>query len=225
MDRARPETAESTVAGRRRKDRRLWRGAFAASLAVHLLVLLLGDRRPIPLAPFAAAGPKAGDDRAAAGGMEALNVRVPPRPPVTPPAIPIEVTVEIEPLDLEPEVTFDMAAVLGEPGPPGPPGLADGDGEGDGGTATEGLRRVLPPTPRGMIIPPANNDLRGTEIEVWVFVDERGRVVPDSTRLNPVTRNGRFNRQLIQEAAQWVFRPGTLDGEPVATWFSYVISM
>lgn len=225
MDRATREAAESTVAARRRRDRRFWRAAFAASLVVHLLVLLWGGQRPIPLASFAAAGPKVGDERAAAGGMEALNVRVPPRPPVTPPAIPLEVTVEIEPLDLEPDVTFDMAAALGEPGPPGPPGLADGDGEGDGGTASDGLRRVLPPTPRGMIIPPANKDLRGTEIEVWVFVDEHGRVVPDSTRLNPPTRNRGFNRQLIREAAQWVFRPGTLDGEPVAAWFFYMIFM
>lgn len=225
MDRARREAGEPTVADRRRRDRRLWASALAASLVLHLLVLLSGGRRPIPLASFAAAGPRAGDDRAAAGGMEALNVRVPPRPPVTPPAIPVEVTVEIEPLDLDPDVTFDLASALGEPGPPGPPGLADGDGEGDGGDARDGLRRVLPPTPRGMIIPPANKDLRGVEIEVWVFVDEHGRVVPDSTRLNPPTRNRGFNRQLIREAAQWVFRPGTLDGEPVAAWFFYMILM
>lgn len=222
---ARRETAELTVSARRRRDRRLWRNAFAASLLVHLLVLFWGGGRPIPLAPFAAAGPKAGDARAAAGGVEALNLAVPPRPPVAPAAIPLEVLVEIEPADLEPDLTFDMLAVLGEPGPAGLPGLAEGDGEGDGGTAQDGLQRVLPPTPRGMIFPPANKSLRGTEIQVWVFVDEHGRVVPDSTRLNPPTRDRGFNRQLIREAAQWMFRPGTRDGQPVATWTHYKIEI
>lgn len=225
MHPARRETVELTVSARRRRDRSLWRSAFAASLLIHLLVLLWGGGRPVPIAPFAAAGPKAGDARAAAGGVEALNLAVPPKPPATPPAIPLEVVVEVEPTDLEPELTFDVLAVLGEPGPPGPPGLAEGDGEGDGGAAQDGLRRVLPPTPRGMIIPPANKRLRGTEIQVWVFVDQHGRVVPDSTRLNPPTRDRSFNRQLIREAALWVFRPGTRDGQPVAAWFPYVISM
>ena len=76
-----------------------------------------------------------------------------------------------------------------------------------------------------MIIPPANKGLRGVEVQVWVFVNEHGRVVADSTRLDPPTRDRGFNRQLMREAAQWVFRPGTLDGKPVAAWFPYVISM
>lgn len=48
---------------------------------------------------------------------------------------------------------------------------------GDGGNADEGRYRLEPPTPRGMIIPPANKSLKGTKVEVWVFVDERGKVV------------------------------------------------
>jgi hypothetical protein len=76
-----------------------------------------------------------------------------------------------------------------------------------------------------MIIPPANDELRGTTVEVWVFVDERGRVVPDSTRLNPPTRDRDFNRRLIREAAEWVFRPAMQAGEAVASWFPYEISM
>ncbi len=217
---------ELAVAARRRKDRKLWRTAMAASLLVHLLALLLGGSPPIPPSPFAAAGPKAGDDRPAAGGMQALNVLVPPSVPLVPPPIPLPVEIEIAPVELAPEPVLEVAAVMGEqPGLPGPPGLSDGDGEGDGGTAAEGLRRVLPPTPRGMIIPPANKGLRGVEVQVWVFVNERGRVVADSTRLDPPTRDRSFNRQLAREAAQWVFRPGTLDGKPVAAWFPYVISM
>jgi hypothetical protein len=76
-----------------------------------------------------------------------------------------------------------------------------------------------------MIIPPTDPDLRGTRIQVWVFVDEGGRVVPDSTRLDPPTRDGAFNRRLIREAAEWVFRPATQEGRAVASWFPYRIIM
>ena len=76
-----------------------------------------------------------------------------------------------------------------------------------------------------MIIPPDNDRLRGTEIQVWVFVDERGMVVADSTRLDPSTRDGDFNRRLIREAAEWTFRPAQQDGEAVASWFPYRIRM
>lgn len=217
---------ESAVAVRRRKDRKVWGAAMAASVLLHLLILSARGAPPIPPSPFAAAGPKAGDDRAAAGGMQAMNILVPPTVPLAPPEIPIPVEIEIEPLEMVAEPVLDVAAVLGErPGLPGPPGLENGEGAGDGGTASEGLRRLLPPTPRGMIIPPANKGLRGVEVQVWVFVDEHGRVVADSTRLDPPTRDRGFNRQLVREAAQWVFRPGTLDGKPVAAWFPYVISM
>ena len=89
----------------------------------------------------------------------------------------------------------------------------------------EGRFRLVPPTPRGMIIPPANDALRGTTVEVWVFVDEQGRGVPDSTRLNPPTKDRRFNQRLIREASEWVFRPAQQAGKAVASWFPYQISM
>jgi hypothetical protein len=76
-----------------------------------------------------------------------------------------------------------------------------------------------------MIIPPDNNRLRGTEVQVWVFVDEVGRVVADSTRLDPSTRDGDFNRRLIREASEWTFRPAQQDGAAVASWFPYRIRM
>jgi hypothetical protein len=76
-----------------------------------------------------------------------------------------------------------------------------------------------------MIIPPANKNLKGTMVEVWVFVDERGRVVADSTRLNPPTKDRGFNERLIREASEWVFRPATQAGQAVASWFPYQISM
>ena len=210
---------------RRREDRKMWRKAFLASLVFHLLVLIAGSDGPIPVSPFAAAGPKANDDRAAAGGMQVLTLVTPPPRPIVRPRVPLPVEIEIEPIELEDDVVFDAAALLGERPGPDNAGLENGDGEGDGGTAAEGLRRLLPPTPRGMIIPPSNRNLRGVEVQVWVFVDASGQVVADSTRLDPPTRDRGFNRQLIREAAQWVFRPGTRDGQPVAAWFPYRISM
>jgi hypothetical protein len=76
-----------------------------------------------------------------------------------------------------------------------------------------------------MIIPPTNKKLRGSAVEVWVFVNEGGRVVADSTRLNPPTSDRGFNRRLIEEAAEWVFTPAMKEGKPVAAWFPYTISM
>lgn len=211
---------------RRQRERRIWRRALLASALLHLAIFLGWRGNVIPESPYAAAGPRAGDARAAAGGLQAMNLSTPPPVPVRPPPIPVPAYVEVEPVEFDPVIELDASALLGEkPGPLERPGLAGGTGAGDGGTAEEGLYRLQPPTPRGMIIPPANRDLRGTTVEVWVFVDERGRVVPDSTRLNPPTKNRDFNRRLIQEAGEWVFRPAMREGKAVPSWFPYTISM
>ena len=136
----------------------------------------------------------------------------------------MEITPPVE-FDIEPDV--DLSDLVGESAGvlPGPPGIPGGTGRGDGGTGTEGLFRLVPPSPRGMIIPPNNPSLRGREVEVWVFVDATGKVVADSTRLNPPTSDRGFNRRLIEEAAEWVFNPAMKGGEPVAAWFPYTISV
>ncbi len=208
------------VRTRRRKERKLWRTALVVSLLFHLLVLVFGGRRPIPLSPFAAAGPKAGDTRAARGGMQTMNITVPPPRPIVPPPMPVLAEIEFDPVEFDSEPQFDLAALLGERPGDGPPGL-DGDGEGDGGDATEGTATVTPPKPRGMILPPDHKDLKDNEVTVWVFVNEHGQVVADSTRLEPPTRNRDLNRQLIQRAAQWIFLPATRHGQPVAAWTNF----
>jgi hypothetical protein len=158
--------------------------------------------------------------------MQALNVRTPPANPIVPPPIPIPTEIAIEPVQFVEQMQIDPASVAGdEPGQLEAPGLALGTGLGDGGTSDQGLYRLQPPVPRGMIIPPDNDRLRGTEVQVWVFVDETGRVVADSTRLDPSTRDGDFNRRLIREASEWTFRPAEQDGEAVASWFPYRIRM
>jgi hypothetical protein len=136
------------------------------------------------------------------------------------------ISLEDIPVEFDFEPQLDLAAAMGEaPGTSeGPPGIEGGQGRGDGGTAEQGFFRVVPPSPRGIIYPPSNKKLRGKSIEVWVFVDATGRVVADSTRLNPPTSDGGLNRQLIREAAEWVFHPAKRDNEPVASWFPYTIS-
>jgi len=211
---------------RRRRERKVWRTALLVSLAIHLLVFIGWRGSVIPASPFAAAGPRAGDRRAAPGSMQAMNLATPPSRPIIRPPAPLAVAIEVEPVqfDMEPEIS--PSSVIGDaPGVGEGPGIADGKGKGDGGNAEEGLFRLNPPQPRGMIIPPANKSLKGTTVEVWVFVNEQGKVVPDSTRLNPPTSDKGFNQRLIREASEWVFRPATRGGKAVASWFPYQISM
>lgn len=221
-----PPPADSDVRGRRRQERRIWRNALLASLFVHVLVFLIWRHQSLPLSPFAAAGPRAGDFRAARGSMQAMNMRTPPSRPIVPPPVPVPTLEDVDPVDYEEEVTFEQPSLAGDSrGALEAPGIETGTGRGDGGDAAEGLNRMTPPTPRGMIIPPMSKKLKGEQVQVWVFVDERGRVVPDSTRLRPPTSDGDFNKRLIDEAAEWIFLPAQKGGQPVATWFPYTISM
>ena len=220
------ESPEMTARDRRRLDRSVWRTGLLISVLFHALLFLAWRGSVVPDSPLAAAGPAAGDNRAAAGSMQALNVRTRPSVPIVPPPLPIPTDIAVEPIEFVAEVEVDPASVAGDaPGELDAPGLDVGTGLGDGGTADSGLFRLQPPVPRGLIIPPDNDRLRGTEVQVWVFVDEAGRVVADSTRLEPATRDGDFNRRLIREASEWVFLPAQLDGEAVASWFPYRIGM
>ena len=194
---------------RRRHERRIWRTGLWLSLLVHLLIFWGWRGTVIPLSPFAAAGPRAGDNRAASGSLQAINVRTPPSVPIIPPPIPIPTDVAIEPIEFEQEVVLDPASVLGDE-----PGL----------NSDEGLFKLQPPVPRGVIIPTNHNSLRGDTVQVWVFVNERGRVIADSTRLDPPTRSRDLNRQLIREASEWMFRPAVREGKAVSSWYPYKIS-
>ncbi len=227
----RPRDFELSLGERRDREQARWRRSLLVSLGVHVLVGLffLGTRPVIPPSPFSAAGPQNNDDEAAAGGMQVVTIRVPPQEEIIRPPPPIETpSLEFRPVEVAdvPQVEVELAQLAGElPDPDTGPGTTNGEGQGDGGTTEEGRFTLVPPSPRGMIIPPTNRDLRGREVEVWVFVDVRGRVVADSTRLNPPTGNGDFNRRLIREAAEWIFNPARRGEEAVASWFPYKISM
>ena len=222
-----PSTHDLTAPDRRKRDRSIWGTALLLSVLVHLVVVVaFRSGPPAPPSPFAAAGPRRGDFRAAPGSMHAMNIRTPQPARIIPPPKPIEVQIQVQPVEFDEVAQIDPASVIGQaPGTGEGLGKAGGTGKGDGGNADEGYYRLEPPMPRGMIIPPSNKSLKGTKVEVWVFVDEKGKVVADSTRLNPPTKDKGFNQRLIREAAEWVFRPATKGGQPVASWFPYTISM
>lgn len=226
---------------RRRRERSIWRISFLLAAALHVLIFLFGPSASIPMSPFAAAGPRAGDDQAAEGVMQAVALSSAPPDAAIPPPNPIPDIeppppdeIEIEP-DALPEVEIEMPEVP-EPGVGRTVGTADRDqadqglpeatGAGDGGTADEGLFRVVAPIPRGVMLPPtdAPSDVRGREIEVWVFIDVEGRVVPDSTRLEPSSSDRDFNEELRARAANWAFRPAREGQEVVASWWSWTFS-
>lgn len=215
---------EVSNAERRTRERPTWRRAFWISVLLHALVFLTFPVQSVLISPFAAAGPRAGDNRAAAGSMQAMNVRVPPSTPIIPPPIPLPTLEDIEPVEFDDEPVFEPAAISGENlGLEDGPGLENGDGEGDGGTSEEGLFRMVAPVPRALMMTNAPDDdrLRGREVEVWVFVDASGQVVADSTQLRPPTSNRDYNRRLIRDANEWAFDPAVRDGRPVAAWFPY----
>lgn len=220
------------VGQRRRQERKIWRTGFLVSVLLHLVIFVGWRGTVIPQSPFSARGPQAGDYRPAGGSMQAMNLAIPASRPIIRPPVPLALAVEVEPVVIEAEPLPDPSTILASlPGSGTGAGsgsgsaVGPGDGRGGGGDADEGRYRMEPAAPRGMIIPPANRNLKGTTVEVWVFVDEAGKVVPDSTRLNPPTRDRGFNQRLIREAAEWVFRPATRAGQAVASWFPYQISM
>lgn len=218
-------TEDLSLRSRRGKERRVWRAGLVVSLLLHVAVAFFWRGALLPEVSSSAAGPERGDPRAAAGAMQALNLREAETTPVVPPPVPVAVEVTVEPIEFDEEPSIDPAELLGNaPGLAEAPGVEAGTGTGNQGDSEEGAD-LLPPSPRGMIIPPTNRDLRGTEVQVWVFVDAAGRVVADSTRLEPPTGNRDFNRRLVQEAAEWTFRPASRAGTPVAAWFPYRIIM
>jgi len=229
------QTTRRTEVQLRRWDR-AFRWSLVASLLFHVLIVLLFRQDVvIPETPLAAAGERAGDPEAAAGGgMEVIAYQL--EAPAPEPAVPEPVPVPSEP---EPEVepqeepSREQSRPLGQDigagegrGTQTGPGTETGTGRGDGGTSDEGLNRVTAPSPRGMILPPSDRPgrVRGMTVTVYVFVAANGAVVSDSTRITPSTGDSRFDRRLRDDAAQWKFRPGMRDGRPVAAWFPYTIT-
>lgn len=221
--------AVEQVTGRFRREQRVWRIGLLLSILLHLILLFLLQTEPERLTPYAAAGPGSGDPMAAPGGgaMRAVVLRppvelvIPPRPE-TPIIEPVEVQERVEEpvLSLSELELRDPGEGLRE-GPESGAGLPGGEGRGDRGNAMTGLRRLIPPTPRGVIMAPLERpaSVRGREVTVWVFITQAGAV--DSVRLDPPTPDSDYNNSLLREARDWVFEPAERAGRAVATWYSY----
>jgi hypothetical protein len=237
----------------RRREESRWRRSRAIGICgtvlLHFLTFLLfrGVDVPPPVGT-AAAGPAAGDTRAAAGGSGLTMIEVRPAPPseetAAPEPIPVPVLDPILPEEVEipEEVTIPTPApapvpvpTVSAPGVGGPgqggqggpeegQGAASGDGQGGGGAGDGGgTAQVVPPTPRGVIIPPAGQpqSARGREFTVWVFVTEAGRVQRNSIRLEPPTSDSRYNQRLMQAASEWIFDPATQGGRAIPFWYAF----
>ncbi len=220
--------AAEWIGQRVRRERKVWRIALLLSVLIHLLIVLLSYSGAERLTPYAAAGPASGDDAAAPGGggmrsivlQQPQEITVPPRPKV-PLIEPVDVDMPDEPeLSLNQVELRDPGEGLRE-GPESGAGLPGGEGEGDAGNAMSGRRRLIPPTPRGIIMAPLDrpSSVRGRDVTVWVFINQAGTV--DSVRLEPATPDRSYNRSLIREARDWVFEPAMRAGRTVATWWSY----
>jgi len=218
-----------------RRHRRIMRLSLLVSVLVHVLIFLWSGRFGPLMVLDSAAGRRTGDDRpSAAGGIQGVTLRVEPeievvvRPPD--PIVVPDIIVEVE--EFRPEIEIDIEGI-GFDGLAGDdigesegPGLDGGDGTGDGGTGDEGLLRQLPPSPRSLMTAPSGtpSSIRGREIQVAVFVDESGRVVPDSTRIQPPSGNSNYDEELLRRAAQWLFEPASRGGERIAAWFEYTLT-
>jgi len=226
------------VRTRRARERRVWRAALAVSVLLHVLVFLVGPRGSIPISAFAAAGPNQGDIRAADGTMTVMELSSAPPTQIRRPARPIvDANVAVPELDTDqpvPEIAFDLPALSAsgvgstqgsDSGDVTGAGISGSTGAGNAGTSLEGRSRIIPPLPRAIILPRTNESLRGRRVEIWVFVDELGQVVSDSTRLEPPTPDRGFNERLVGEAAEWVFQPARQNGTPIGAWFPYTVSM
>src|SRR5690606_26846955 len=179
------------------------------------------------------------------GGMAMIELRQvqPPAPEVVVEPVP-EPVPEPEEVVVEPEQVViatppaepDLLGAPAEAGASTPgeggqggagsgPATGGGEGAGGGGEGEEGASRIIPPTPRGIFIPPPGRpaSARGQEITVWVFVNESGRADRNQIRLEPPTSDARYNPRLMQSVAEWVFGPATQAGRPVAVWYPFQI--
>lgn len=222
------KNSETVVAPSRRNTiryrRALWTG-LAISAAFHGL-LLFGWRSPSLDGPGSlAAGPRAGDYRAAAGGGEMVALAIAAPRPIEVPAPP-QTRPQIRDPDLrvpEPEQHIVAASLSGPSGgTPGDghtgPGLPGVDGAGDGGTERTGRDRRTFPTPRSIIPrwdPP--KELRGQSVTLRVRVDSRGEPTGE-IEIEPRIADARFEKQLRRDVLAMDFLPGRQDGRPVADW-------
>ncbi len=198
-----------------RQERRVWWGGLLASVALHLLVLLLW-RSSVPPGDYES--PTA-DDQAPAGGggLQAVHVReersveirTPPRP-ILVADIPVPEVFEL-----------DVGGLIGGPAPIGAPlpspGVGSGEGTGSGSGTGAGTEDYTPPVPL-YVVPQweAPDRVRGLEVTVRVFVDAEGGI--GIVELDPPTPDNGFNREIVRQVRRWEYRPARREGASVEGW-------
>lgn len=202
----------------------LWTG-LAISAAFHAL-LLFGWRAPSTEGPGSlAAGPRAGDYRAAEGGGEMIALAIAAPRPIEVPAPP-QTRPQMRDPELrviEPERTVITASLSGPSGGTpaegrSGPGLPGVDGAGDGGSDRAGRDRRSPPTPRSITPrwdPP--QELRGHRVTLRVHVDALGEPT-GAIEIEPRIADSGFEKQLRKDVLAMDFLPARRDGRPVADW-------
>jgi hypothetical protein len=239
--------SERLVRARLREDER-WGRARAlgvlGTVLIHFLLLILFRQVAVPTySETSAAGPPMGDIRPAGGGSGLTMIEV--RPEQTPPVeevvqpVPVPAEVVVVPVETPPAAPAPDPAPAVTPSAPGTtapgtggtsgpatgPGIAEGAGQGGGGESDGGVAQIIPPTPRGIFLPPPGRpaSARNQEITVWVYVTEAGRVDRGTVRLEPPTSDSRYNQRLIQSVAEWVFDPARQAGRAVPVWYPFQI--
>ncbi|MEN8144118.1 MAG: energy transducer TonB [Gemmatimonadota bacterium] len=214
---------------RRSQGERRQRRALASGMGLSVLLhaaLIFGFRGDLePLSTTVAAGQRAGDPVAAAGGgiLQAMNIALPNQIEVPPPP---EIVPDLDEPELEvtepPEERLspsrDLASATSFPGNDRRVGVARAVGRGDAGADAEGLYRVTAPEPRSIIPewdPP--REVKGMQVMVRVLVDERGAPLGD-VELRPPTPNRGFNKRLREKVLRMDYKPARRQGRAISGW-------
>lgn len=107
------------------------------------------------------------------------------------------------------------------------PTLSAGECEGmlAGGPVTDPRN---PPTASEVFIPPLDGvppDLRERTLQVRLLVDEHGNVVPDSTRIDPMITDRRYDRDFRKSLARTRFHPAVVEGCAVPAWTTFTFRL
>lgn len=220
---------EEPYTSRRTDGESRQRRALAVGMGLSVLLhaaVIFGFRADVdPLSTTVAAGQRAGDPVAAAGGgvLQAMNIALPSQIEIPPPP---EVMPDLDEPELEvtepPEDRLnpsrDLASATSFPGNSRQVGVARSVGRGDAGADTEGLYRVTAPEPRSIIPewdPP--REVKGMQVMVRVLVDERGAPLGD-VELRPPTPNRGFNNRLREKVLSMDYKPARRQGRAISGW-------
>lgn len=207
------------------RNRRALIVGFSLSALFHAVILFGWSSSDTELRGSLAAGPRAGDFRAAAGGGEIIAIAIAPPRPIEIPAPPAEVLLtDLDVVTDAPERSIQPVALAGPSGgatlisDQSGPGLIGADGRGDSGSNAEGSDRNSLAYPRSIIPhwqPP--DDMRGMSVTILVEVNARGEPT-GAIRFEPSIPNAGFEQKLRRDFLSMDYQPANRNGRAVADW-------